>query len=106
MSSYAFRDRPPTAQELERLRLVLSVFRDGSGNTQMPDGSKRADWRQVERAIAEVFGGVTAESKAVFDIDFPTDDALPYGASVKTSLRRKDDRVLMEMANSPALFEK
>jgi hypothetical protein len=51
--AFAFRDRPPSEDEFERLRLVLSVFQDGSGNVHVRDGTTRADWRQVERAIAE-----------------------------------------------------
>ncbi len=100
----AFRDRDPTPHELERLRLVLSTFQDGSGNVRMADGTKRADWRQVERAIAEVFDGETAENKGVFDALFAVDGSLPFGLSIKTSRRRGDDRVLMELANSPRKF--
>jgi hypothetical protein len=98
-----FRDRPPDADELLKLRLVLATFKDGSGNLKMSDGSHRADWRQVERVFAEVLEGSTAESKAVFDVDVPPDDeARPYGLSIKTSLRKSDDRVLLELNNSPA----
>ena len=97
------RDRRPNEDEMTRLQLVLATFKDGSGNTKMPDGSFRADWRQVERSIAEVFGGQTAESKAVFDVDIiPEDGGRPYGLSIKTSLRKTDDRVLLELNNSPA----
>jgi hypothetical protein len=45
--AFAFRDRPPSEDELERLRLVLSVFQDGSGNVRVRDGTTRAEWRQV-----------------------------------------------------------
>lgn len=98
-----FRDRPPTSEQMLRLRLVLATFKDGSGNLKMLDRTHRADWRQVERAFAEVFDGTTAESKAVFDIDIrPHGGSLPYGLSIKTSQRKADDRVLMELNNSPA----
>lgn len=97
------RDRPPNNAEMQKLRLVLATFKDGSGNLKMADGSHRADWRQVERSFAEVFQGSTAESKAVFDVDIePDDDRQPYGLSIKTSKRRPDDRVLLELNNSPA----
>lgn len=97
------RDRHPTNAELERLRLVLATFKDGSGNLRMPDGTYRPDWRQVERAFAEVFDGQAAESKALFDVDIvPNGGGKPYGLSIKTSLRKADGRVLLELNNSPA----
>jgi hypothetical protein len=81
----------------------LATFKDGSGNLRMPDGSYRPDWRQVERAFADVFDGKAAESKAIFDVDVvPSDGRAPYGLSIKTSLRKPDGRVLLELNNSPA----
>jgi len=102
---YPWRDRDPSPDEVERFRLMLSVFKDGSGNVRMDDGTTRADWRQVERTLAECFGGATNEDKGVFDVILkPTDDE-PFGLSAKTSQRRTDSRVLMELANSPAKFK-
>jgi hypothetical protein len=101
---YAWRDRPPSKGEVERLRLVLSAFQDGSGTERAPDGKTRAGWLQVERALAEVFGGITQENKGVFDVLIDASGDKQFGLSVKTSQRRSDDRVLMELANSEAKF--
>lgn len=99
---YAWRDRNPSPDEVERLRLILSAFKDGSGNVRAPDGRTRADWRQVERAVAECFGGEATEAKGIFDVLIEPEDGKPFGLSVKTSQRRKDGRVLMELANPAA----
>lgn len=104
MSSGAiFRDRPPSPDELERLRLILSCFRDGSGQQILQDGS-RPGWRDFERAVAAWLGGVTAENKGVFDVAVPVPGHLPYGLSCKTSAvgALTDSRVLFELHNSNA----
>jgi hypothetical protein len=98
-----FRDRPPSEGEIEKLRLMLGTFQDGSGDIKLRDGSYRAGWRQVERVVAEMCAGSTAESKAVFDVDVENPASkLLHGLSVKTSQHRADGRVLLELSNSPA----
>lgn len=100
---FAFRDRAPTSAEFERLRLTLSTYRDGSGQLATSVGSMPG-WRDFERAMAAVLGGRAVESKAVFDVEVPT-DGLPFGLSCKTStLHRGAATVLMELSNSAAKF--
>ena len=45
-------DRPPTTQEVEKLRLILSTFQDGSGQLALSDGRTLPGWRDFERALA------------------------------------------------------
>lgn len=99
---YAFRDRPPTDAEFERLRLTLSIYRDGSG-AQVINGETYPNWRDFERAVASVFNGVAQENKWIFDVLIPVTDGLPYGLSCKTKAGQRD-HVYMEMANAPASF--
>ena len=104
MTTYAFRDRAPTASELERLRLALSAYRDGSGQNNAA-GASQPGWRDFERVVATVFGGVNPENKAVFDVEIGTSGRLPFGISCKTSaLTLAGQQVLMELSNSNAYF--
>jgi hypothetical protein len=100
MSTFAFRDRPPTQVEFERLRLILSTFRDGSG-MQAVGEQTYPGWRDAERAVAAALGGIAPEGKGVFDVlIFSPDSDLPYGLSVKTSTIRSELYVLSELHNS------
>lgn len=104
MTSFAFRDRPPTPQELERLRLALSAYRDGSGQNNAA-GVSQPGWRDFERVVADVLGGTNPENKAVFDVEVGHHTGRPYGISCKTSaLSLTGDQVLMELSNSNAYF--
>ncbi|HEX8228104.1 MAG TPA: hypothetical protein VF826_02200 [Chloroflexia bacterium] len=107
--SLAFVDRDPTAQELERLRLILSTYQDGSGML-VTKSSTLPGWRDFERAVAATFGGIAQESKAVFDVLLPDEQnrTLLYGLSCK--MREELDkvnrtgRVTMELSNSAKAF--
>lgn len=101
---YPFRDRPPTSVELERFRLVLSCFRDGSGMVKRPGGRTEPGWRDFERTIAEVVGGTAAEDKGPFDVQVPVAAGLPFGLSCKLAAFQpsKNNSALMEMANAAA----
>lgn len=80
-----FVDRPPTEQEIERLRLVLSTFQDGTGMLRTRDGDSLPGWRDFERSVALVFGGLAPETKLFFDV-LLADQSLPnlyYGISCK-----------------------
>jgi hypothetical protein len=68
----------PSASELERLRLALSVFQDGSGWESIKKTKKQggdriyyAGYRQFERTVADVFGGIAPENKGIFDVFVP-----------------------------------
>lgn len=112
--SLMFATRNPTVDETRHIRALLSTFRDGSGNQRESDGTTRANWREIERCIAEVVFGPASEDKHIFDVIAP-DDLNPnvfYGLSIKSKqLSRKNflalptiGRTYMEIANSPAKF--
>jgi hypothetical protein len=112
--SVPFATRNPTRDEVERLRLVLSTFRDGSG--MIAAGNETfPGWRDFERAIAAVLHGKAPEAKGIFDVVVPSSERplVDYGLSIKSKALTgksgltnlaKDGRVYMELANSPAKF--
>jgi hypothetical protein len=110
----AFATRNPTEGDTLALRLLLSCYRDGSGAEKEKDGSTRANWRQIERCIADLFDVETNENKNIFDLCAPDEKSASvyYGFSVKSkqltlkNIKGLDDgeRVYMEIANSPAKF--
>jgi hypothetical protein len=110
--SLAFIDREPTAKEIERLRLILSTYQDGTG--MLADKRNPAmtlpGWRDFERSAALAFRGEAPENKAVFDV-LLKDNAQPtiyYGLSCKMrgELNRieRDGRVTIELSNSSGKF--
>ena len=96
----------------------LSTFRDGSGNIREADPaqSTRADSRQIERCLAEIFGVTPPESKSYYDFVVEINwggGVVISAASVKSkeveSLRdfrnpkeRKSLRAYLEIANANA----
>ncbi len=66
--SIAFVERNPSHTEIERLRLVLSTYQDGTGMLAQKSGTTLPGWRDFERSVALAFGGVAQESKFIFDI--------------------------------------
>ncbi|MCS3822654.1 hypothetical protein [Salinibacter ruber] len=107
-------DRSPTPKEIERFRLLLSVFRDGSG-MESGFGSTLPGWRDFEDAVDAFFGVSTPIDKDIFDVAVPYDrqgKEVMFGVSCKM---KKDldraykshepgnvdnyGRVFMELAN-------
>ncbi|MGI4787404.1 MAG: hypothetical protein ACRYFS_00995 [Janthinobacterium lividum] len=108
--SSAFVGRNPSAQEIERLRLILSSYQDGTGMLSVSNGRTLPGWRDFERAVALAFNGIGPENKAIFDV-LLTDEVQPnakYGLSCKMrkELERisRDGRVTIEMSNSSGQF--
>lgn len=105
MSALPFRDRPLDARETEALRLVLSTYRDGSGQNQTEAGSMPG-FRDFERGLASVVGGVAAENKGVFDVICAVPGATGYGISCKMArfapVAQRSS--FMELSNSAAKF--
>ena len=66
--------KPPTPSEVEKLRLVLSSYQDGTGQLAQSDGSTLPGLRDFERSVALTFGGIAQESKAIFDVVIPAPD--------------------------------
>jgi hypothetical protein len=108
--SLAFVDRPPTGREVERLRLILSTYQDGTGMLQVKGSMTLPGWRDFERAVALAFNGEAQESKAIFDVLLPSEEnpTLRYGLSCK--MRRelnkieRTGRVSFELSNSASQF--
>ncbi len=108
----------PTNDQLRALVKYLSTFRDGSGNIREddPDKSTRADSRQIERCLAELFGVKPPESKSYYDFAVEINKGggvVVSAASVKSKelekLRdfrdakaRKKLRAYLEIANASA----
>lgn len=111
MTQLPFADRPPTDAEVERIRLILSTYQDGTGMLQLKDGSTLPGWRDFERAVALALGGEAQESKAVFDVilSAPDSEKRPkYGISCKMRRElnriKRDDRVTIEVSNAAGEF--
>lgn len=109
-----FATNDPTQQDTLRLSLMLSTYLDGTGNQRDKDGGTRANWREIERCVAESFMSATGEDKGIFDVVAADreDASLCYGFSVKSKEYARGTldtldatgRVYMEVANSPAKF--
>ncbi len=107
-----FVDRNPTPHELEKLRLLLSTFQDGSGMLVLKDGTNLPGWRDFERAVAVAFNGQAQENKAVFDVLLAGADQkgleTNYGISCKMrgtlNDTRRTGRVTIELSNSASKF--
>lgn len=109
----AFVDRHPTPQEVEKIRLILSTFQDGTGMLklkEMPEGVTLPGWRDFERTVALAFGGDAPENKAVFDVllTHSGSSSAKFGLSCKMrgELNRldRDGRVTIEVSNSAQKF--
>ncbi|VBA46753.1 hypothetical protein LAUMK142_00462 [Mycobacterium pseudokansasii] len=100
------RDRGLNAVEMTALRLILSTYRDGSGQVVLKaTGETMPGFRDFERALAAVTNGATTENKGIFDVIVPA-SPLPYGLSAKMSKIQPERNKcsFMELANSAAKF--
>lgn len=103
--------RSPTPSEVERLRLILSTYQDGFGMLAVAGSSRTLPgWRDFERAVATVFGGVAQENKGIFDVLVPDPDntGVEYGLACKMRSTLRDTertgRVTMELSNASGEF--
>lgn len=105
-----FADRPPTDNEVERLRLILSTYQDGTGMMAVADGTTLPGWRDFERAVASAFNGIAQESKAIYDVHIPEPEVADQYVGVSCKMRRelnriaRDGRVTLELSNSAGKF--
>jgi hypothetical protein len=101
-----FVNRAPTVEEIERFRLILSTYQDGTG--MLKDGILPG-WRDFERSVAAAFGGTALETKGIYDVVL-TDSttATQYGISCKmrNTLKEVDrkGRVTIELSNASGEF--
>ncbi len=106
-----------TQEELERLRLALSIFQDGTGWETMKRPKKQGGgriyypgFRQFERMVADVFNGIAPENKGIFDVFLPVNDTdTYYGISCKMRAEldkalKDNGRVYIEMSNAAGKF--
>ena len=100
----------PTKSQIEKLRLVLSTYQDGTGQLIFEADKSLPGWRDFERSVAFVFGGVAQESKAIFDVLVPIlpESETCYGISCKMrgtlQIINKTGRVTVEVSNSSGKF--
>jgi len=89
------------------MRLILSTFRDGSGQFLKKIRAYMPDFLDFERATAEVCGGTTSEDKGVFDVSVPVLGGLSFGISCKMSTEQgaKYNSSFMELSNAHKKFE-
>lgn len=110
--NFVFVDRPPTDREVEKLRLLLSTYQDGTGMIQTGKGMHLTlpGWRDFERASALTFDGRAVESKFFVDVIFPltTNPDTFYGIDCKmrSELRSVDahGKIYVEVTNAARLF--
>lgn len=104
-----FVNRNPAQSEIERFRLILSTYQDGSG--MLIDADKTLPgWRDFERSVAVSFNGKALESKWIYDVLLPADSLtrVQYGISCKmrSTLRtvERKKRVTIEVSNASGEF--
>ena len=102
-----YKDRPLNGRELEKLRLTLSSFRDGSGQVTLKAGGSMPGFRDYERALAAVLEGTTPEDKGIFDVLIQA-EGKPFGISCKMTAMQppKSLSSFMELSNAAATFRK
>ena len=98
-----------TTGQVEKIRLILSTYQDGTGMLAHSEGLTLPGWRDFERAVAVVLGGEAQENKCIFDVLLPTSEqSINYGISCKMrrELNRidRDGRVTIEISNSAGKF--
>ncbi len=100
---------PLTVGELERLRLILSTFQDGSGWEKQ---GTRFGFRQFERAFASVVGGQADENKALFDVvaerttSMGAIDRIGFSCKLRGKLRNATKHIYIEVSNAVSQFDK
>ena len=105
-----FSERAPSENEVQRFRLVLSTYQDGTGMLASEGGRTLPGWRDFERSIALTFEGIPSESKDVFDVRLALPDRSGVYAGISCKMRRelsrvdRDGRVTIELSNSARKF--
>ena len=109
-SGTPFSERPPSEEEIERLRLILSTYQDGSGMLAGEEEATLPGWRDFERSVALAFGGVASENKDIFDVRLPDTQRAGVFFGISCKMRRelarvdRDGRVTIEVSNSAGKF--
>ncbi len=98
-----------TSSQVEKIRLVLSTYQDGTGQQTIKSGRTLPGWRDFERAIALALNGIAQENKAIFDVLVPKPGSNTYkGISCKMRRELKYPNVNIdvpiELSNSSGKF--
>jgi transcriptional regulator with XRE-family HTH domain len=106
-----FVSRFPTASEVEKLRLLLSTFQDGSGMIRRKgEAGTLPGWRDFERVCAATFNGEGVENKFFVDVIFRLSEnpRTFYGIDCKMrgELRRAEryGKIYVEVTNAEKLL--
>lgn len=105
-----FIGRTPTNSEIEKLRLSLSTYQDGTGQLVSNPDNSLPGWRDFERSVALAFDGIAQESKAMFDVLIPTPQNPRINIGISCKMREmlqkveKTGRVVVEVSNSMGKF--
>jgi len=54
--------------QVEKIRLLMSTYQDGSGQLRIKDGTTLPNWRDFERSVATAFKGFAFEDKGFIDV--------------------------------------
>lgn len=110
--SLVFVDREPTPAEIEKFRLILSTYQDGSGRKptsvrpwmQVNNLITIPDWRDFERTVALIFNGIALESKHIYDVLLHKSGNVYVGISCKMKKElgrvRRRRQAYMELTNA------
>ena len=104
-----FAERLPSEDEIERLRLILSTYQDGTGMLAS-SGLTLPGWRDFKRSLALAFDGVASESKDIFDVRLADPQRVGVFFGISCKMRRelhrldRDGRVTIELSNSAGKF--
>lgn len=108
--SYTFKGSIPTKGQIEKLRLVLSTYQDGTGQLIFEPEKSLPGWRDFERSVAIAFDGIAQESKAIFDVLIPTAQNQDINIGISCKMRQtlrtveRTGRVTVEVSNSTGKF--
>ncbi|MCA9924870.1 MAG: hypothetical protein KC421_20985 [Anaerolineales bacterium] len=103
-----FVNRNPFPNEVERLRLILSTYQDGTG--MLKQGARTLPgWRDFERSVAAAFGGKAQEDKGIYDVLISSErEVVKIGISCKMrgTLRevKKHEYATIEVSNASGEF--
>lgn len=100
----------PTESQIEKLRLILSTYQDGTGQLARKKNRTLPGWRDFERSVALAFNGIAQESKAIFDVLAPISFEPEIYQGISCKMRKmlrtveRTGRVTIEVSNSSGKF--
>lgn len=101
-----------TSEEVERIRLLMSTYQDGTGQLISKDkkGETLPNWRDFERSVALALKGIANENKTFFDVVVPihnqSDAYLGISCKMRSELKQvlKKDIIYVEVSNAAGDF--